>query len=87
MLVIAGIFLLLAVLAWMGRRWARALVITMTAGFVLMVIALVAAAGSQGLPVDNAALLLLALPVVLALGGVALLLGSAARRWFSRPRG
>jgi hypothetical protein len=87
MLVIAGIFLLLAILAWMGRRWARALVITMTAGFVLMVIALVAAAGSQGLPVDNAALLLLALPVVLALGGVALLLGSAARRWFSRPRG
>lgn len=86
MLVVAGIFLLLAVIAWTGRRWARGLVAAMTVGFVLMVIAMVVAAGSQGLPVDNASLLLLALPVLLAVGGVALLLGPAARTWFSRPR-
>ena len=90
MLVVAGIFLLLAVLAWTGRGWARGLVAAMTVGFVLIVLAMVVlvmtAAGSQGLPVDNAALLLLALPAVLALAGVALMLGPAARQWFSRPR-
>jgi hypothetical protein len=49
-------------------------------------VASVAAAGSQGLPVDAASLLLLAVPAVLALVGVVLLFGPAARDWFSRPR-
>jgi hypothetical protein len=83
---IAVVFLLLAILAWSGRRWARALVAAMTVGFALMVVASVAAAGSQGVPVDAASLLLLAVPVVLAVVGVTLMFGRGARDWFSRPR-
>jgi hypothetical protein len=86
LLSVAAVFLLLAVLAWSGRRWARALAAAMTVGFVLMVAASVAAAGAQGLPVDAASLLLLAVPVVLALVGVALMFAPGAREWFSRPR-
>jgi hypothetical protein len=85
-LAVAAGFLLLAVLAWSGRGWARALLAAMTAGFVLLVFAFVAAAGGQGVGVDGATLLVLAGPVVLAAVGVVLMFGSAARAWFSRPR-
>ncbi len=87
MLGVALVVVLLAVLAWTGRGWARALLAAMTVGFVLMVLASVAAASSQGAVVDAGGLLVLALPVVLAAVGVGLLFGSAARAWFSRPRG
>jgi hypothetical protein len=82
MLGVVVVFLLLAVLAWGGRGWARALAAAMVGGFALMVLASVASTAAVGaLPV-----LLLVVPVVLAAAGVALLFGSAARAWFSRPR-
>ncbi len=87
LLAVALVFVLLAVLAWTGRGWARALLAAMTGGFVLMVLASVAAASSQGAAVDAGGLLVLALPVVLAAVGVGLLFGSAARAWFAGPRG
>jgi hypothetical protein len=86
MLAVAAVFVLLAVLAWSGRRWARALAAAMVVGFVLMVVASVLAAGAQGVGVDPASLLVLGVPVALALVGVALMFGSGAREWFSRPR-
>ena len=82
MLGVVVVFLLLAVLAWSGRGWARALAAAMVGGFALMVLASVASTAAVGaLPV-----LLLVVPVLLAAVGVALLFGSAARAWFSRPR-
>ena len=54
MLAVALGYVLLGVLAWSGRRWARALLAATTVGFVLMVAASVLAAGSQGLPLDAA---------------------------------
>jgi hypothetical protein len=87
LLAVALVFLLLAVLAWTGRGWARALLAAMAGGFVLTVLASVAAASSQGAVLDVAGLLVLALPVVLAAVGVGLMFGSAARAWFARPRG
>ena len=82
MLGVVVVFLLLAVLAWSGRGWARALAAAMVGGFALMVLASVASTAAVGaLPV-----LLLIVPVLLAAAGVALLFGSAARAWFSRPR-
>jgi hypothetical protein len=36
--------------------------------------------------VDGASLVVLAGPVVLAVAGVVLMFGAAARAWFSRPR-
>jgi hypothetical protein len=83
---IALAYVLLGVLAWGGRRWARGLLAAATAGFVLMIAASVLGAGSQGLPLDGGSLLVLALPLVLALAGVGLMFGSAARDWFARRR-
>jgi hypothetical protein len=83
---VAGVFVLLALLAWTGRPWARGLLAAMTIGFVLLVLAFVAAGPAQGLAVDGASLLVLAAPVTLAAVGVAMLFGAAARAWFTRPR-
>jgi hypothetical protein len=82
----ALVYLLLGVLAWTGRRWARGLLTALTAGFVLMVATSAVAAGSQGLPMDGASLLVLGVPLVLALLALALMFGSAARDWFARRR-
>jgi predicted anti-sigma-YlaC factor YlaD len=82
----ALVYLLLGVLAWTGRRWARGLLAAVTAGFVLMVATSAVAAGSQGLPMDGGSLLVLGVPLVLALLALALMFGSAARDWFARRR-
>jgi hypothetical protein len=79
---VAVVFLLLAVLAWSGRGWARALTAAMVGGFALMVLASAAQAAAVGVP----AVVMIALPVLLAAVGVALLFGAATRAWFSRPR-
>lgn len=79
-------FLLLGVLAWGGRRWARALLAATAAGFTLMVVASLVAAGSQGLPLDAASGAVLAAPLILALAGVGLMFAPAARDWFARRR-
>jgi hypothetical protein len=83
---VALIYLVLAVLAFTGRRWARALLAAMTAGFVLMAFASVAAASSQGLAIDGGSLLVIGGPALLAVVGVALMFGAAARAWFARSR-
>lgn len=85
LLAVALVFLLIAVLAWTGRRWARGLLAALTAGFVLLLVASFVAAG--GIPVDGASLVVGLLPLVLAVVGVALMFGAGARAWFARPRG
>jgi hypothetical protein len=86
LLVVALLYLVLAVLTFTGRRWARALLAAMTAGFVLMVFASIAAASSRGLALDGASLVVIAGPALLAVLGAVLLFGAAARAWFSGPR-
>jgi hypothetical protein len=85
-LAVALAYVLLGVLAWTGRRWARALLAATTVGFVLMVAASLLAAGSQGLALDGGSVLVLAVPLVVALAGLALMFGGAARDWFARRR-
>jgi len=85
-LAIALVYVVLGVLAWTGRRWARALLGAFTAGFVLMVAAAVFGAGSQGLALDAGGVLVLVVPLVLALAALALMFGGAARDWFARRR-
>jgi hypothetical protein len=51
-------------------------------GFALMAVASAAQVGAVG----ALAVVMIALPVLLAAAGVALLFGAAARAWFSRPR-
>jgi len=79
-------YVVLGVLAWTGRRWARALLGAFTAGFVLMIAVAVVGAGSQGLGLDAGSLLVLVVPLVLALAALALMFGGAARDWFARRR-
>ena len=86
MLAVALGFVLLGVLAWGGRRWARALLAATAAGFALMVVTSVVAAGSQGLALDAASVAVLAVPLILALAGVGLMFAPAARDWFARRR-
>jgi hypothetical protein len=83
--VVALLFMVLAVLAHGGRRWARGLVAALTLGFALLVAAAVAATGGQGLA-PGGALVVLVGPVLLAVVGVALMFAPAARPWFARPR-
>ena len=83
---VAAVYVLLAVIAWTGRRWARALLAATTVGFVLMVAASVLAAGSQGLALDGGSVLILVVPIVIALAGVGLMFSGAARDWFARRR-
>ena len=85
-LVIALAYVVLGVLAWTGRRWARALLGAFTAGFVLMIAAAVVGGGSQGLGLDAGSLLVLVVPLVLALAALGLMFGGAARDWFARRR-
>ena len=86
LLAIALLYVLLGVLAWTGRRWARALLALLTVGFMLMVAASVLAAGSQGLALDAGSVVVLGLPLTLALLGLGLMFHPAARDWFARRR-
>jgi hypothetical protein len=86
LLAVALGFVVLGVLAWLGRRWARALLAVATVGLVLMVATSVLAAGSQGLPLDAGSGVVLAVPLIVASAGVGLLFAPAARDWFARRR-
>jgi hypothetical protein len=86
MLGVAAVFVLLAVLAWTGRRVARGLLAALTAGFVLMVLVVVLGASAQGTAVDAGSLLVVGGPAVLAVIGVVLMFRPAARAWFDRRR-
>jgi hypothetical protein len=79
-------YVLLGVLAWTGRRWARGLLGATTVGFVLMAVAFVLVAGSHGLAEGGVSVLVLAIPLAVALAGVGLMFGGAARDWFARRR-
>ena len=85
MLAVALGFVLLGVLAWGGRRWARALLAATTAGFALMVVTSVLAAGSQGLPLDAASFAVLAVPLILALAAVGLMFAPGRPRLVRPP--
>jgi hypothetical protein len=86
LLAIALAYVLLGVLAWTGRPWARGLLAAMTVGFVLVAAAFVLVAGSQGLAEGGVSVLVLAIPLAIALAGVGLMFGGAARGWFARRR-
>ena len=81
---VALAYVLLGVLAWTGRRWARALLAAMTAGFVLMAAAFVLAVGAQAPAAGGGGALVLAVPLLLAVAAVGLMFGGAARDWFAR---
>jgi hypothetical protein len=85
-LAVAVAYVLLAIVAWTGRGWARGLLAAMTVGFVLMILAAVLAAGSQGLALDQGSVLILVVPLVVAVAGVGLMFGGPARDWFRRRR-
>ena len=85
-LVVALAYVLLGIVAWTGRGWARGLLAAMTVGFVLMILAAVFAAGSQGLALDGGSVLILVVPLVVAVAGVGLMFGGPARDWFTRRR-
>jgi hypothetical protein len=55
----------------------------MTAGFVLMVVASLAAVSGQGLAVDGGSLLVIGGPALLAVVGVVLMFRAPARAWFA----
>ena len=81
MIVVALVYLLLAVLAFRGRNWARIVVTVLTAGFVLLLLAgLVSGGGSGGV------LGLVVFLLVTTVGGVVILFLPDSRRFFSRPR-
>jgi hypothetical protein len=84
-LAVALVFVVLAVLAHGGRRWARGLLTALTVGCGLLVAATAAAGGAQGLALGGG-VALLAVPVLLAVVGVALMFAPAARPWFDRRR-
>jgi hypothetical protein len=86
LLAVALAYIVLGVLAWTGRRWARGLLGATTVGFALVVAAFVFAAGSRGLAEGGVSVLVLAIPLAVALAGVGLMFGGAARDWFSRRR-
>jgi hypothetical protein len=86
LLAFALAYVLLGVLAWTGRRWARGLLAATTVGFALMAAVFVLVAGSQGLAEGGVSVLVLALPLAVALAGVGLMFGGAARDWFARRR-
>lgn len=76
---LALIYLLFAVFAFTGRNWARILVAVMTAGFAAFL--LLGALSALG--ADPVGLVILVVPVVLAVGGVATWFAPQANRWYA----
>ncbi len=80
--VLAVLYILFAVLAFLGRNWSRILVTVMTVGFSLF---LVLGAVSGGAADPASAGILLA-PVLLGIAGVVILFLAPSSRYFSAPR-
>ena len=80
--VLALLYIVFAVLAFLGRNWSRILVTVMTVGFSLFL--LLGAVG--GGAADATSLAILLAPVVLALAGVVILFTPPARQYFAAPR-
>jgi hypothetical protein len=76
---LAAVYLLFAVLAFTGRNWARMLVAVMTAGFSLFLILGVTSAVAA----DPLGAVLLLVPVVLSVAGLATWFAPQANRWYA----
>lgn len=81
MIVVALVYLLLAVLAFRGRNWARIVIAVLTVGFVLLLAAGLVSGGAAGGVVGFVAFLLVA-----TIGGAVILFLPDSNRFFSRPR-
>jgi hypothetical protein len=80
MLVLALLYVLFAVLMFMGRNWARIVLTIMTAGFtLLLLLGMFAGAGS-----DGATLLFVLLVVAASVGGTVIAFLPEPSRWFSQ---
>jgi len=82
MLVLALLYVLFAVLAFLGRNWARILLTIMTVVFTLILLA----GTLTGLSGDTGSLLLFLVIVACAVGGTIILFMPDASRWFRRAR-
>lgn len=80
--VLALLYILFAVLAFLGRNWSRILVTVMTVGFSLFLLL----GAVNGGAADAASIAILLTPVVLAVAGAAILFVPAARQYFAAPR-
>lgn len=80
--VLALLYILFAVLAFLGRNWSRILVTVMTVGFSLFLLLGAVSGGAA----DAASIAILLTPIVLAVAGVAILFVPAARQYFATPR-
>lgn len=78
--VLSLLYVLFAVLAFLGRNWSRILVTVMTAGFSLFLLFAAVSGGAA----DPASAGILLLPVVLAVAGVVILFLPASNAYFAR---
>jgi hypothetical protein len=81
-LVLALLYLLFAVLAFLGRNWARIVLTVMTVGFTLLMLA-TTLTGASG---DTGSLLLLLVIVAASVGGTVILYLPDPSRYFRRTR-
>ena len=81
-LVLALLYVTFAVLAFLGRNWARIVLTIMTAGFALLLLAGVAGGGAS----DPSSLTFLLLVLAAAVGGTVILFLPDANRFFAGPR-
>lgn len=81
LLVLALLFMLFAVLAFVGQNWARILVTVMTAGFTLFALYIALSGGAA----DPIGLAVLVGPTLLALIGAGLMFAPDPRAWFAAP--
>jgi hypothetical protein len=82
MLVLALLYVLFAVLAFLGRNWARIILTIMTVGFTLMMLA-VTLTGAAG---DTGSLVVFLVIVALSVGGTIIMFLPGPSRWFGRAR-
>jgi hypothetical protein len=80
--VLALLYIVFAVLAFLGRNWSRILVTVMTVGFSLFLLLGAVSGGAA----DATSIAILLAPVVLALAGVAIMFTPPARQYFAAPR-
>lgn len=81
LIVVALLYLLLAILAFRGRNWARITVTVLSVGFVLLL-----AAGLVGGATAGGLLGFVAIVAVAVVGGVVVLFLPDSNRFFARPR-
>jgi hypothetical protein len=83
-LVLALLYILFAVLAFLGHSWARIVVTIMTAGFTILMLLIAVSALMGG---DIVSTVLALMPVALIVGGTVIMFLADSSRWFQRARG